>query len=175
MNAVDDGVEGCMAAVIGPVGVQHADLGDGGITLFFLPEILLTEGDVVRVHGKAVAADKFFQRRAVQRAEAGQCRDFGWNLIPDAKRFRLFQCGFAGFHRVDDILFDLCDLCIRERAVKRVDFCGTDEGTFSAGEDLDALGRGVRTLIKLAGEILHGKDSGAAEIRLFAHKIKLRL
>jgi hypothetical protein len=116
---------------------------------------------------------QLFQRRAVQRAETVQRHDFGGNLIPDPERFRLFQRGFTGFHRVDDIFFDLGDLCIRERSVQRIDPGRTDEGPFTLGENLDALGRGVCTLIELAGEILYGKDRRVAEIGLVAYQVQL--
>ena len=161
--------------MIGPVGVQNTDLGDGGIALLFVAEILLTEGNVIRVHGKAVAADKVLQSGTVQRAEAVQNGDFGGNLIPDLKGFRFFQRGFARFHRVDDILFNLRKLGIRKGAVERVHSGGADERALPLGENLDALGRGVRALVKLSGEVFHGKNSGVAEIRLLAHKIELGL
>ena len=39
-----------------------------------------------------------------------------------------------------------------------VDPGGTDQGALPLGEDLDALGGRIRPLIKLAGEVLHGKE-----------------
>ncbi len=39
-HVIQDGTEGGVAAVIGPIGVDHADLGDGGVAIF-IAEVLL--------------------------------------------------------------------------------------------------------------------------------------
>ena len=46
---VDHGQERRVTAVIGPVGIDHADLGDRGVALL-RAEVLLAECDIVRVH-----------------------------------------------------------------------------------------------------------------------------
>ena len=42
-----------MAAVIGPVGIQYADLGHGWISFFFAAEVVLDMQEVFEGHGKA--------------------------------------------------------------------------------------------------------------------------
>ena len=68
-HVVQDGAEGGVAAVIGPVGVDHADLGDGGVAIL-IAEVLLAEGDVRLVHGKAALGDKGGKAGLIELAEA---------------------------------------------------------------------------------------------------------
>lgn len=42
-----------MAAVIGPVGIEYADLGHGWISFFFAAEVVLDMQEVFEGHGKA--------------------------------------------------------------------------------------------------------------------------
>ena len=53
LDIVQDGAEGGVAAVVRPVGVDEADLGDGGIPVLAL-EVVLAEDDVGMVHGQAL-------------------------------------------------------------------------------------------------------------------------
>ncbi len=55
LNRISAGVEGyfldlCkkrgVATVVGPVGVQHPDLGDRRVSLLLIPEVVPTEGEV---------------------------------------------------------------------------------------------------------------------------------
>ena len=52
LHIVQNGTEGSVAAVVGPVGVDQADLGDGGVAVLGL-EVVLAELDVGVVHGQA--------------------------------------------------------------------------------------------------------------------------
>ncbi len=52
-DLLDFGEEGGVAAVVGPVGVQHPDFGDAGVAVFLVAEIGLAEGDIRGGHGKA--------------------------------------------------------------------------------------------------------------------------
>ena len=51
-DLVDGGEEGGVAAVVGPVGVQHANFGESGGAAFLRAEIFLGEGDVGLGHGE---------------------------------------------------------------------------------------------------------------------------
>ena len=52
LYVVDLGEEGGVAAVVGPVGIDHANLGDGRVALFGVAEVGLQELEVVKVHRK---------------------------------------------------------------------------------------------------------------------------
>ena len=68
-HIIQDGAEGGVAAVVGPIGVDYADLGDGGVAIF-IAEVLLAEGNVRLVHGKTALGDKGGKAGLVELAEA---------------------------------------------------------------------------------------------------------
>ena len=174
-DAVDDRVEGGVAAVVRPVGVQHADLGDGRLPALGA-EIALAEGDVVRVHGEAPVLDEGLEPRAVQRVEAVEHRDLGGNGVVERERRGLFQRRLARLHGVDDVFFDLGNLRVGQRPIQRPDLRRADQRPLAPGDDLDALGRGVGPLVELTGQVLHGEDRGGfVRVGLGVDEIELRL
>ena len=173
-HMVENGAEGGVAAVIGPVGVNHADFRDGGVAAFLL-EIGLAESDVVQVHGKAVVRDKVRQLVTAKFREAGQGRHLRGNVVADGEGFRHVQGRFPALHRVNDVFFEFPDVPVRQRAVQSVDLGGADEGALTLGDDLDTLGGGIRPLVELAGQRLHGKDVSAGELDGGGSGIQLRL
>ena len=173
-HVVENGAEGGVAAVIGPVGVDHADFRDGGVAAFF-PEIGLAEGNIVQVHGKAVVRDKVRQLVTAQAREAGQGRHLRGDVVADGQGLRHVQGRFPALHRVNDVFFEFPDVLVRQRAVQSVDLGGADEGTLTLGDDLDALGGGIRPLVKLAGQRLHGENVSAGELDGGRSGIQLRL
>ena len=46
-----------MTAMVGPVGVDHADFGDGGVAVFFVLEVVAAEAQVVLIHDKTLCLD----------------------------------------------------------------------------------------------------------------------
>ena len=74
------------------------------------------------------------------------------------------------------MVLDGLDVLFRERAVERVDLRRADARALALAEELDALRRAVRALVKLAGQRLDGKHGGsAARVDLPARQVKLRL
>ena len=51
-DVVDFREKGGVAAVVGPVGVEHPDFRQARVALFLMVEIVLTEGHVLRRHGE---------------------------------------------------------------------------------------------------------------------------
>ena len=68
-HVIQDGAEGGVAAMVGPVRVDHADLGDGGVAIL-IAEVLLAEGDVRLVHGKTALGNKGGKAGLIELAEA---------------------------------------------------------------------------------------------------------
>ena len=166
--------ESGMAAMIAPVCIQHPDLRDGRIP-FFIPEVLLTEGDVIRIHGQAIIRDKLFQACPIQIAEGFQVRHIRRTRIFGFQGCRLFEGGFPGFHRIDDIFPDLGDFRLRQIPVEGIELCTADQGTFSLADDLNTLGRRIGPLVKLTRQVFDGKDVGAGKVRLRRRDVQLRL
>ena len=173
-HMVEDGAEGGVAAVIGPVGVNHANFRDGGVAVFLL-EIGLAEDDVVQIHGKAVVRDEVRQFVTAKFREAGQGRHLRGDVIADSEGLRHVQRRLPAFHRVDDVFFEFPDVPVRQRTIQGVDLGGADEGTLALRDDLDALGGGIRPLVKLAGQRLHGEDVSAGKLNGRRSGIQLRL
>ena len=65
-NAVQMGGEGGVTAMVGPVGVNQTNLGDGGIAALGIPEIALQEAQVVYVHSKAKIAEKLSKAAVIK-------------------------------------------------------------------------------------------------------------
>ena len=73
-------------------------------------------------------------------------------------------------------MLDGLDVLFRERAVERVDLRRADARALALAEELDALRRAVRALVKLAGQRLDSKDGGSAgNVGLLARQVELRL
>ena len=92
-----------MAAVIGPIGIDHADLGDGRVAVLGF-EMLRNERDVRFVHRKAVF---FGQLRGRERSKRHSLREGRFDM---RKREGLGQLhrGLAGIDGVDDVCLDPC-------------------------------------------------------------------
>ena len=173
-NLADLGQERGVTAVVRPIGIDHADLGDGGIALF-ADKIVAAERKVVHIHCKAVGLDELCQRICVHLAKAGQGFHGGGNIKLCGKRFGLVQGRLAALHGIDHMLLDGRDLRLGQFTVQKIDLCGAHGGAVAARNDLHALCRAVCSLVILAGQKFHGKDLGTVNVDLIGHVVQLRL
>ena len=157
-HPVQMGGEGGVAAVIGPVGIHHTELRDGGVPALRVPEPGLEEGQVVAIHGEAHSLPQGGETGGIQGGEAREdrhiCRDGG--LL--AQGLGQFQGSLPALHRVDDVALHSGHVLRRQGAVENVDLGGADGGALPLAQKLDTLGGGVRPLVKLPRQGLHGKD-----------------
>ena len=174
MDAVNDGAEGGVTAVVRPVGVDHPDFRDGGVPVL-ADKVGLAEGNVIQIHGQAILTDESIQTFPVQLGKAVQGGNLGGDFILDGQCFGNFQGCFPALHRVDDILLKLRNFRLREVAVQGVDLGGADQGTLALGDNLDTLGGGVGPLVELTGQGFHGKNICAGQGYAFAGGIQLGL
>ena len=172
--AVNGGIEGGVTAVVGPIGVDHLDLGDRGVSAFGF-EIILAERDVALVHGKTHIADHSRKTVAVKVDEAVQGCNLGGDLVNGLQGCGKLHGCLAAFHGVDHVFFDTRDLLFGKIAVEAVDLRGADGGTLALGNDLDALCRGVCSLVKLTGEVFNGENESAVIVKRIGYDIELRL
>ena len=172
---VDRGQKGGMAAVIRPIGINHADFGQSGVPAFFL-EVGLTERNIIQVHCQSVLPDECLQLLPVPSDKAIQCGHGRRNFIVAHKGFGLFKGCFPGLHRVRNIFFNLFYLSFGKLSVQKVDLGRANRGPFLLGNDLDTLGGGIGSLVKLTGQILHGENGRSTRcIQFFADHIQLGL
>ena len=152
--------EGGVAAVVGPVGVQHPDLRHGRISFLLPAEILLDVLEVTEGHGQIQGIIELFQLRFLHLCETLK----GFHIFRLRKihhqGLRLLQPGLPGIHRVDAVLLDGGQLAVIHLPLDDVGGGGTDDGLLILLQKLDALHRGVRSLVKLTGQVFHGEYPG---------------
>ena len=173
LHAVDLGQEGGVAAVVGPVGVHHAYLGDGRVALFLIAEVGLQELEVIQIHRKTHVCQQVGERRFVHVDKAGDRRNRGRDRILDLEGRGLVHGRFARFHRVDQVAADLVHVRCGQVALKYIDFRRRNRRALTAGQQLDALRAGVRALVELAGQRLdreHGMSAcRTGKVLIIAH------
>ena len=174
LYVIDLGEEGGVAAVVGPVSVHHADLGDGGLAAFIVAEIALQERQIVQIHSETEFITQRIERSAVHRGEALHGAHGGGDVILHAQRLRQLQRCLAALDGVDDILLDRGNLGIRQLALERIHARGAHERTLALRQDLHALRSGIGALVILTGQIFHGKHRVTLRQRV-RHDIELGL
>ena len=158
LQVLEGGPEGGVAAVVGPVGVNHADLGDRGHAAL-AGKVALAEGDVREVHGEAQLVDHGLELRLVELQEAVEDLHVGRLGVALAQRGALLEARLARLDGVDDVVLDGCERLVGAGALDYVDLGAAHDGALALGDELDALSGGVGALVKLAGQRLHGEDA----------------
>ena len=153
-----------VTAVIGPIRVDHLDLGDRRVALL-LGEVLTAELQVGQIHGETTVLDELLKLGVAHRTEAVDDFHLAWHRHLGLQRGLDIQRGFTGFHRIDHVMLDGLDIGFGQFAFQRIHLGGTNRRTLALGDQLDALAGGIRTLIELAGQILHREHGVGTEIR----------
>ena len=89
--------------MVAPIGVDDPQLGQGGVPMLLVPEILLAEEQVGEGHGKAHGAVKLFHLPIVPAGKAlnpGHIRRVG---AFHCQRGGLVHRGLPALHRVDQV------------------------------------------------------------------------
>ena len=165
-----------MAAVVAPVCVNHTQFCHRGIALFFVTEIVPAEQQIVKTHGKAHGTEVSFHFFVIPLGKARSPSHIGRHICFHIQGFRFLHAGHAGFHGVNQIRFDFFHFGIGQIALYRNHAGRGYPGTFTLGEQLYALGRRVRPLVILAGQIFHGKHAvPVRELHVFGvHIVHIR-
>ena len=164
LHGVNVGGEGGVAAVVGPVGVHHPHLSDGGVTLLLVPEVGLEELQVIQVHGQAQGGQQLLEPRLVQGGEASHRVHVVGDGVGTYQGVGLVHGGLPALHRVNEVVPDLAEFLPGKGALQNVYLGIGDEGAVHSGHELDALGAGVGPLVKLARQGLHRQD-GVSTLR----------
>ena len=90
---------------------------------------------------------------------------------------RLVHFCQARFDGVDAVALYRPLLRLAQHTLQRIDLGSTNQGRLALGQDLYALGRAVRPLVILAGQIFHPKDKPARKRRqrFLIHRILVGL
>ena len=156
------GAEGGVAAVVRPIRVNHAHLGDSRVAADFL-EMSLEELDVGLVHGKAALFAELCQARTVELREAfDNLYRLGLGNL-HLKRFALLKRRLARLNRVDNVMLDSGNVRIGKRAFQHIYLRAAHSRALALAYQLDALAGRIGTLIKLARKELDGEHRLARE------------
>ncbi len=158
--------------MVGPVGVDHLQLRQAGVAAFLL-KIRHHHQEVVLLHGQGLAFPQILHPLLIHFAEA----------IQDRRQFRLkgshFQAvrqvkaGLAGFHGVEQVAFGFVHILRGQIPLQHKHPRGAHQGLVAQGLHLQALGRGVRPLVKLPGQIFQGEGAGVLrQLQLPAHSVQ---
>ena len=168
------GEEGRVAAVIGPVGVDHANFRQRGVAALGL-EVLLAKRQIGVVHRQPVLAAEGVQLRLAIAREALHDRHGLGQGVVGAQRLRLFQRSLAAFHGVDDVLFERLHILVGKVALEDIHQRRAHDGALALGHQLYALGGGVGALVKLSRQVLRGKDHALVLRQFVVDVVQLRL
>ena len=146
-----------MTAMVGPVGVQHADLGHGRISVFLASEIVLNVLEIPEGHGQIQGVVKFPEGGLVHLAEAVEDLHVCRLLKYSYQSIRLLHRRFSGIHRVDTVALNGCQLFRGNAALNHVGGGGTDHRLLVLLQETDALYGGIRSLIKLSRQVLYAE------------------
>ena len=176
-DAVQARQERRVPAVVGPVGVEHADFRQRRPAALFVAEVFLHEREVGVAHRQPEfppQRGELFGRFSGKIFEARNRRGRG-NAA--AQRLGNLERGFAGINGIDEVGLDAREIFVGDVPADHVDERGSDQRTFLAREHLHALRRGIRALVKLPGQIFHGENFvvRAARERVFENVVDLRL
>ena len=149
LNIVEDRAKGGVAAVIRPIGVDHADLGDGGVAVL-AAEVFLAELDVGEVHRQAALGDEGGKGGVIKLAEAVEHFNGLRVGVTLAQRLAQGKVGLAGLNGVDHVALDSGSRLIGKAAVEHIELCARNGRALALRNELYALGGGVGTLVKLA-------------------------
>ena len=129
--------------------------------MFAVPKMGLQEFQVVQIHGKAQTVQQGGKAHLVQSDKPGHGFHSGRSGMLHPEGFHLVKGRFPRFHGVDNVVLDFFHVLCCQRAGEQINLCRADGGALPAGEQLDALGGGVRPLVELTGEGFHGEHSSS--------------
>ena len=138
-----------VAAVIRPVGVDHAQLRDRRRTVLRIAEILLNEFEIRLTHRKAVLFVKTLELTAREPGELREDLHVRRQHNPTLERRRRCKRGLAALYFIDQIGFDLLIDTIIELSDQYDHACRTHIGALPLRYELHALRRSCCRRIKL--------------------------
>ena len=147
--------EGCVTAVIGPVGIEYTDLCHGRITFFFVFEVVLDMLEIFECHCKIQGVIQGFEIclrhffKSVKDFNIFRFREYG------NKCFRFFKACLTGIYRVDAVMFDCFEFFICDVSFDHICCSRANDRLGISIKELYALNCGVRSLVKLSRKIFY--------------------
>ena len=151
----------CMAAVIRPVRIKHADLCHRRIAVFLAFVIILDMKEVPECHGEAERIIEFLHLILRHVLESVKHGDISRIVKYRDKGVRFPGRRFSGIDRVDAVFLDGLEFRIGNAAFDHIGGRHPDNRRLILIDKTDALLRRIRSLIELSGKIFHGKAAAS--------------
>ena len=137
--------------MVGPVGVQHANFGNGRFAFFFI-KVLLAPQQVFNAHCQAHFFAHSFCFFTSHSQEASNASNFSRFFAGAYQGFRFAPFSFARFDGVDAVCFNFSNFIFAQLAFQHIHFSSCNHGTFFLGNQLNALFSKVFALVVLTGQ-----------------------
>ena len=161
--------KGGVTAVVGPIGIQHANFRNSGLTMLFI-EVFLAPQQVLQAHSQTHFLAQCFSLVLGHSKEA--C--YGLNLfrlLTGANQcFGLSLLSFTRFDGVDAICFNFSNIISAQLALQYIYLRSSHHGTLLLGNQLNALLGKILALVVLTGQQLHSKGHFAScQLQMLLH------
>ena len=150
--------EGCMTAVVGPVGIQHTDFSNSRLTVLFI-EVFLAPQQVVQAHSQAHGLAQCLRLFFGHGQEAGN-GFYLFRLLAGADEgfgFSLFS--LTRFNRVDAVSLNLFNFFRSQFAFQHIYLSGSNHRALLLGNQLDTLFGKILALVVLTRQQLYSESS----------------
>ena len=158
LDVVEAGQERSVAAVVAPVCIDHAQLGDRRVAVLLVAEIVAAEREVLQRHRKAHRAVIRLQLLLAPRDHAGHALDVRRVLDLHVEALGLLHRSQAGFDRVHDVVLDPVHFLLGKVAPDGDDLCVRHLRALALRQELHALRSGIGALVVLAGQVFRCED-----------------
>ncbi len=146
-----------MAAVVGPVGIQHPDLRHGRIPLLLLPEIPLDMQEILEGHCQAQGIIQTLKVFLPHGTKTIQHSHIPRLFILRDQRLRLYQACQSGIHRVDAVSLDLFKFFLCDIPQNQICHGSADHRLFLLIQESDTLDGRICPLVELPWQEFHGE------------------
>ena len=161
--------EGSVTAMVGPIGIQHANFSNSRLTMLFV-EIFLAPQQILKAHGQAHVLAQCFGLVLSHSQEASYALHL-FRLLAGANQcLGLSLLGLTCFNRVDAISLDFSNILSAQLALQHIDLGSSHHGALLLGNQLNALLGKILALVVLAGQQLYceGHFTGC-QLQFFLH------
>ena len=176
-NVLQLGRECGVTAMIGPVGIQHANLGNGRVSLLIVREIILNEFEILEGHRQVEGLIEILQRVLVHLDKSVKYLHICRLFKAHHEGFRLLGGTFTGINRIDAVALDHLHVLVAHISVNDISGGSADNRLLIALQELYTLHGGICSLVELAGKVFHGEYMGVLRLRkiLLVQSINRRL
>ena len=150
-----------MTAVVRPVCIYHADLGDSGVAVLLIAEVVLTELYIVVVHSKTELVNEGVQTLLVEVDEALEGLDGLWYLVVCVECVHLVKGSLTALNGVYHVRLEAFEVGVGDTARNDVHSRVSHAAALALTEYLYTLLTAVGTLVELTWEVLDREHSVA--------------